>query len=369
MRKAVRTALWVALAMSAVGFALALCVKSSFSTSTVLVPPGHYATGRMEFDWIDEARPDPFASDAKRELDTFLWYPAEKRGGNPAICLRGNWSRNLEPPIRWAGYYRGRTSSRESAAPLVCSVQKSWPVVVLSTGFDHIPADYTSLAEALASEGYVVATPANTYTGATVVYPDGRIAKNRDDASDLKRTLHVWTEDIGTVLKRLEALNADTRSAFFHRLDFSRIAIVGHSFGGDASAEFCANEAQCTAGVDLDGSLFGDAAHKGIRRPFLFLLSGEAPPWWTRLLPGHKHSWEELRVRDMTRFRAACRVSSYCSIESVPGMRHENFSDFALVFRAPLYWVHPKLGHAGGEQGLRITRQKVIEFLNRWVRG
>src|SRR5437764_14150301 len=101
MRKPVRITLWVAVPVAVVSFALGLCVKASFSTSTVLVPTGHYAIGRMEFDWVDESRSDPFALEAKRELDTFLWYPAEKLAGKPGICLRDNWSGNLELPIRW----------------------------------------------------------------------------------------------------------------------------------------------------------------------------------------------------------------------------------------------------------------------------
>src|SRR5207248_999024 len=148
------SALWVAATMAVVSLALGVWVEASVSSPSLLVPTGHYAIGRVEFDWIDGSRSDPFDLETKRELDTFLWYPAEKQGGSPGVCLRGNWTRNLDAPIRWAGYYSARAHSWEKA-PLACPIQKSWPVVVLSTGFGHVPADYTSLAEALASEGYV----------------------------------------------------------------------------------------------------------------------------------------------------------------------------------------------------------------------
>jgi len=349
--------------------AMGVWVKISLSTpATLPAPTGPYAIGRMEFDWVDESRSDPFVSAQKRELDTFLWYPAEQSGTKPAVYLRENWERNLQSPILWSTYSGVHTNSWEGV-PIARTTQKPWPVVVLSTGFGHVPADYTSLAEELASQGYIVASPANTHTGPTVIFPDGRIAKNKDDILDLKRTLRVWADDIGTVLKKLESLDADSGSPLFHKLDFSRVGIIGHSFGGAASAEFCSNQGPCNAGVDMDGSLFGGAAHNGIRKPFLFLLNEGIPPWWACLRIWRKHTWEELHREDMMRFRAACDPWRNCRIECLPGLRHQNFSDLAVMFRPPLYWAHPKLGRLSGKQGLEMTRQKVTEFLNQWVRG
>lgn len=41
-------------------------------------PSGKYAIGRQAFDWIDNARLDPFSSTSEkyRELMIYIWYPA-----------------------------------------------------------------------------------------------------------------------------------------------------------------------------------------------------------------------------------------------------------------------------------------------------
>jgi hypothetical protein len=44
-----------------------------------------------------------------------------------------------------------------------------------------------------------------------------------------------------------------------------------HSFGGSTSAELMRVEPQIVAGIDLDGTIHGAAARRGVARPFLVL--------------------------------------------------------------------------------------------------
>jgi pimeloyl-ACP methyl ester carboxylesterase len=245
--------------------------------------------------------------------------------------------------------------------------------VIFSTGRGEVPIEYTSLIEEMASNGYIVASAANTYTGPTVVFPDGRIVPSGDQEPNVQQLLNVCEGDIGTVFKQLAALNADPRSLFSQRIDLKRVAIIGHSWGGAVSADFCSVDDRCTAGIDLDGGLYGGAAQKGIHKPFLFLASEDAPPYLLRLRmilqPGLKGRWAEVRQEEHARWHIACGPSPQCRIESLPGMRHLNFGDLGILFRRPLYWVHPMLGRIGGQASVRITREKLRDFLNRSVPG
>src|SRR5438309_4109621 len=188
-------------------------------------PTGPHAVGRMEFDWIDQSRLDPLSPGKQnREIDVFLWYPAERPGTRRATYLRDNWRRNLGLPFPWPTYIGIQTHSWEDASA-IRTEGAPWPVVILSHGRGEVPVEYTSLAEQLASDGYIVASPTNTYAGPTVVFPDGRIVKSEDDTSDLGRLLDACAGDIGTVLKQLAMLNEDSRSVFFQRIDLKRAGL------------------------------------------------------------------------------------------------------------------------------------------------
>src|SRR5260370_17862372 len=117
----------------------------------------------------------------------------------------------------------------------------------------------STLAEDLASHGYVVVGLDAPYRSFTVVFPDGRVMRGipennpelclestgqeRDRCAN--RLLTVWTADMSFVLDRLEQMNAsDASGKFTVRLDMTRIGAFGHSFGGAAAARFCHSDSR-----------------------------------------------------------------------------------------------------------------------------
>ncbi len=128
--------------------------------------------------------------------------------------------------------------------------------------------NYSTLAEDLASHGYVVVGFDAPYRTGVVVFPDGRVVRRipqNDPELCLEKTgperdrcanrlLTAWTADIAFVLDRLKQLNgSDASGKFTGRLDLARIGVFGHSFGGAAAALFA---------TKIRGA-----------RPFMFLLS------------------------------------------------------------------------------------------------
>ena len=138
--------------------------------------------------------------------------------------------------------------------------------------------NYSTLAEDLASHGYVVVGFDAPYRTMVVPFPDGRvttrIAENNPERSperagqdrDLcaNRLLNAWTADMAFVLNRLEQLNAsDASGKFMGRLDMTRVGVFGHSFGGAAAALFCHEDSRCKAGIDVDGAPHGSVIQAG----------------------------------------------------------------------------------------------------------
>jgi len=354
--------------VAALLIAIALCTVwirlSVFFPGTLPRPGGPHAVGRTEFDWQDETRPDPFVPSQRRELDVLVWYPAQRAGATPAVYVRENWLRQLDRPFPLPKLNHVKTHSWDSV-PVATPDRGRWPVVILSSGFGALPSDYTCITEELASRGYVVAAPANTYSGLTVVFPDGHIAKEVERLPSDDRLAQIWADDIKTVVKQLAELDESPVSPFYQRLELTRLGVIGHSFGGVAAAQYCIAEPTCAAGINMDGALWGDAPKRGIQSPFLFLISDGTKAFWSS--KSEKRGWARQYHELLAAYQATCALSPRCTVDIQPGSRHMNFTDSAALFRAPLVWAHPLLGSVGRYDGLGTARRKVAEFLDVWM--
>jgi len=125
-------------------------------------PTGAFAVGRAIYDWADVAV-DTLApvSGTKRELLVWIWYPAA--GQSAAIDdylpapLRAEVERSRGALI---STFLTRNLSKVHAYSTrnseVSSQQRSYPVVIMRAGASGEVWNYSSLAEDLASHGYVV---------------------------------------------------------------------------------------------------------------------------------------------------------------------------------------------------------------------
>jgi predicted dienelactone hydrolase len=168
-----------------------------------------------------------------------------------------------------------------------------YPVIVFRSGLGALALDYSTLAEDLASNGYIVVGADAPGSTSVVVMPDGRVIErtpegNPGDApvSEAERTrlleslLGVWTADSGFLLDRVARLNdLDPWGFFTGRMSVESVGVAGHSFGGATAAQFCHADERCAAGMDLDGALYGSVVREGVGKPFLFLLSDHGAKW------------------------------------------------------------------------------------------
>src|SRR5262249_15716877 len=149
-------------------------------------PAGPYDVGRVEYDWVDSTRAETFGpgKDGRRELDVWVWYPtspvyAADAALAPYLPVVWRAARlHSQPPEFLAQFLVQDLCVVQPhavlAAPLP-SAPANFPGVVLQPGLGPILPDYTTLAEDLASRGYVVFGSTPTYSAAVVAFPDGRV--------------------------------------------------------------------------------------------------------------------------------------------------------------------------------------------------
>ncbi|HEX5501076.1 MAG TPA: hypothetical protein VFW96_00555, partial [Thermomicrobiales bacterium] len=245
-------------------------------------------------------------------------------------------------------------------APLA-PARDRYPVLILEPGLGRAPMDYTTLAEDLASRGYVVAGVFPT-DSTDVLFPGGRAVRSVDAARDgaaLDQLVEVWAGDVRFVMDRLTALNTTTGDRFAGHLDLARLGVFGHSVGGATAAEVCRLDARCKAGADLDGTPYGPVARTGLPQPFLFIDGDE----------------DTTGACDAD--CAANRQGTATIVQSAPtghyalvvrGAHHFNFTDLAVTF-FPLGRPTGLIGPIAGARGLQITRAYLAAFFDHYLQN
>lgn len=138
---------------------------------------------------VDAERDDERGTqkDHKREFWTQVWYSAQPRSrGRAAAWMLPEWvrsgadfhdllARSPDPATRDAQEYVASVvvHAREDVPP--ASSPGGFPVVLLAPASISIPSKYSSLAEDLASHGFVVVGDAPVGNGITVPFPGGNV--------------------------------------------------------------------------------------------------------------------------------------------------------------------------------------------------
>lgn len=285
----------IAIAIVVVVFLFVVWLDHWRSTE-LLLPTGPYPVGRTNLIWSDQERdtraPRP---DERREIVAWIWYPATTPSDKSAYgeYLPATWRQALgeHTSVLISGLFQrdlSRVQGHSFQDADVSASQRTYPVVLLRGGHTALVAAYTTLAEDLASHGYVVVGLDAPYRTTVVVLP-GRGAIERTDNNNVERVsgqaavdratelVGAWSADMRFAVDQLERLNAsDARSRFSGRLDLSRLGAFGHSLGGAETLQFCHDDPRCKAGIDIDGAPFNSVVHEGLSQPFLFLMSDHA---------------------------------------------------------------------------------------------
>ncbi|PZG29191.1 alpha/beta hydrolase [Spongiactinospora gelatinilytica] len=342
----------IGMAVAGLGMALALAVPAGATAPsggdpiTLPAPTGPHPVGWEELHLVDRGRPDPWAPPAPRELMVSVWYPAAVARGAAVPYATAEESRLLLDLMEQAGdlppdtLTRVRTHARAGAPPL--RTRHRLPLVVLSPGLTDPRWMLTSLAEDLASRGYMVAGVDHPYEAAAVTFPDGRVATCRVCAGgdQGEKVVAGRVRDISFVLDRLKG-----HGRYGKMIDHGRVAAVGHSIGGAAAAATMAADRRVDAGINLDGS-FRPPLARDLARPFLMLAADAHGK--------HGDNWNDTWAH-LTGWRRWLQV---------PGMAHRSPSDVPIIAEA----LGLQVQKLPGARCVKIVREYVAAFADRHLR-
>ncbi|YCK38484.1 alpha/beta hydrolase family protein [Actinomadura sp. ATCC 39365] len=320
-------------------------------------PTGPYPIGKVDLHLVDRSRPDPWVAGRDvRELMVSIWYPARRGTSRPAPYLTPKESELVlkgVPQLRDIPsdtLARTRTHAR-AEAPAV-GRKGGWPLVVLSPGMTLPRATMTSLAEEFATRGYLVAAIEHTYESVATTFPDGRTVtfeagkagQTPETGAKVARVRAADTEFVLDELGRSRRWNA--------LIDESRIAMVGHSVGGQSAAQLLPASRRIKAAVNLDGTYHPKAPAQPLDKPFMMIGNPRHQPEFG----GPDGSWDTFWPHVTGDWKRWLTVT---------GAEHMSFIDYAVL--------QPQLGlpktPIDGERAIAITRRYVTAFLDLHLRN
>jgi predicted dienelactone hydrolase len=318
---------------------------------TLPAPYGPQPVGTTVVELIDHDRLARYGATptAPRELVLQVWYPADPAAPvrpGPWLAAGSSFGRHA---AAWLGYppfaldHVGLVRSHATSDAPPTPEAGELPVILYAHGWGGFRNIQSDLAESLASNGYVVAAVDHTHGAVASSFPDGRVvpidqaalpegvsSEVYDTAS--QRLVDTFAKDLAFVLDELADGAVPSLAG---RLDLAAVGVVGHSTGGGAAVQLCADDRRCAAVVGFDPwvePVLDAVLGEGLRVPFLALRSEE----WV----GNEN---DARLR---RLRASSTGPS--ALVAVAGTTHRDVT--LLPFLSPL---SARLGIAGPTPGAR----------------
>jgi len=334
---------------------------------TLPPPDGRYAVATEVYRWTDASRDEPHtaAPNDRRSVIAQAWYPTTRRnpsGGGGRVPYIDGIGRMPDQVSAVPGFILHRygqiDTHAEVSAPLAAS-DRPWPVVIFSPGYGAPRATYTGLATRLASRGFVVIVLDHPFEAGVTQLPDGRVVGTQeiipaDHTQYMPNQQVVRTADIRFVIDQIarpEALSSLLRGG---RIETSKVAVIGHSFGGAASAMAMSEDARVVAAANIDGTPYGDLPDRQLTRPFLLLQSDYAET---------HHSADFINGNGKLLAHSTAPGFHY----EIKRANHYSFTDAPFFFAPPGRWLLAQV--MGGGRGPAATQQATADILVAFLSG
>lgn len=368
--------LWLSIVFI-IAFIVLLFIVERNKKITLPAPSGEFAIGRTHYEWTDTSRIDTLAlkPDKPRELFLWVWYPAVKQAdASPGDYLPESWRKAVATRQGiFARFFTRKLSKIKSHAADTSEpvANKQFPVILIKSGIGSLSSDYTTFAEELASNGYIVIGSESPYSTSVIVYSDGRVVNDNSKGNPgnaapsvdrdrrLDRLVSLWTDDLKFITTKLEQINAaDSLNLLYRRMNLKQIGVFGHALGGAAAFRFCFTDQRCKAGATLNGTPFGNVNENKLSKPFMFLMAD----------PKGVPEDVKKQVRSNIDTIYQQLPPSRLWVE-LTGAYHYNFSDQAVIRERFLARRNDDLGTIGELRGLEVTAATLRTFFDVNLKG
>jgi predicted dienelactone hydrolase len=284
----------------------------------------------------------------------------------PAVTGTGHGLRSYASPAL-LGVYGATMDDFASIAPSAQILAEplrdsgARPVVILAPGGGSFIELSTSLAEELASHGYVVIAVQPDVTA------DGILNPGDGDYSESEVNLLATSTDqmrLTQISDAIELLSDPLTTDLVGPVDPARVAVGGHSYAGSIAFNASLTDPRIASVFDLDGTLFGDASATAVSVPSLVVmtdLGAEIPPE----LVGEPGVAESLEAAALS--NALLRIAPNTVSVGLLDADHFAVTDLPAILGSlpePLRTVAAEGAGGIGRDGTTSTNAIVLRFLD-----
>ncbi|MEO8296126.1 MAG: hypothetical protein ABI613_11475 [Gemmatimonadota bacterium] len=315
-------------------------------------PTGRHSVGTTTAYLVDSTRTDGNFPGG-RPITVQLWYPALHDESQASSYLQEPGLPSLLLRIQ----YYGIDSAALGAWPTILTHSRvnpppdrgPFPLITFSVGLGLIRANYTTLAEELASHGFIVALVETPLAG-TMISQDGREIMDTIGITETpaghRAAVVTWSRDVRFALDQMQLQQLPGESGRVARvIDWGHVGAAGHSSGGLVAIATCEADERVRACVDLDGGMaspsqepMADFVSHGVTKPTLLLRSrpiygdadfarrGITRAQWEKRGEGGKIALDSLIQRSHGNLR----------VGGVAGTGHMSFTDAPFVMASTI---------------------------------
>jgi dienelactone hydrolase len=302
---------------------LASCTAASLPaqeppTITLPQPTGQLGVGTAVWHWPDPDRLDELspAPDDVREIMAQVWYPADTVAAAPT-GVYSPLDNDIDHVTGWS----------QPGVPFTSQIRKA-PLIAICPGTRISRSLYTSVAEDLASHGYVVLVPDFPYVG-FVAYPDGREISNAFPVPPILQTgpysaIDQFLEtpgalaagDLRLALDNLEKItDNDPARRLTGKIDWHSLGLFGHSLGSKACGAVAGEGNRFDAVASMEGAFPIAVRERGVKAPVLLMFGVGLPQ----------------RIRDTIRQVIPNRRDDIYDL-TIPNFLHNNVNELAIIY-------------------------------------
>lgn len=347
----------------------------AFPIPELTAPSGLYPVGTTSFDMTDASRTEAYGdiAEGNRKFMVQVWYPAE----NVEKLQKAPWLSDgdaVTVGLARLGHMPGfafdqlaLVTSNAYADAAVSTAQEKYPVILLSHGWSSSRLLHTNMAEALASNGYIVIGIEHTYGSIATAFNSGDVAYfsektlpsidySPDFLKNGNQLIKTFAGDISYVLDSLDAVNQGTLgpSQLKGTLDLNKIGLLGHSTGGGAAVLTALHDDRIKSMLIYDPwvePIETEEIEIGLDVPTLIFRSDE---------------WEN-GTNDGPLLKLIDNSKSETNLFQVHQADH---SDFTLMYLfSPLTKDLNMLGEIDGDRLSRLQGQLDVAFFNETLLG